>query len=374
MKKVVGIYHNAPFNESFFEKGCGGTETWVIQIAKKFVKRGYHTIIFCDCKEWVFTKNGVEYVPIELFDNRCNYQYFDYFIMTTTLNEYIYNRILNNGCKNIYVQSHDKFIWYQETYNEKYIYTNEKYTEIKKYIALTNFHKKNLHEYNQIPLDKIEVIGNGLDSDIFNEVDKFSTIRDNNILFTSVYTRGGDILVNKILPLVLKVIPDFNVHLCGYVQNFPQELYNHPHVKILGLLNKENYYTELRKHKVWFYPCVVPETFGICAPEAVMCQCDIVSPFEYGMKDICYPFINLKMNNSFKIKLNDTYHYSKYELNMSDKDFNSACIEAANRIIDGIQNYYNPDRINLRQSFKNFILGTYTWSNVVDKWINLFGR
>lgn len=374
MKKIIGIYYKAKFTETSFETGCGGSDTWVIQIAKEFVRKGYHTIVFCDCETWQITKSGVEYVPLNLFNMRCEYQHFDYFILNRVVYEDVYNTIVNSGCKNIYLQSHDMFIWDKEAYDETYMYQENKYPYIKKYIALTEFHKNNLMKYNLIPEDKIEIIGNGIDSDIFNKVDRETYYKDNSILFPTVYSRGGDILVKYILPIVKEKIPDFKVRLCGYVQNFPEDVRNNPDVEILGMLTKEEYYREFRKHKVWFLPCTVPEDFGLCACEAAMCECDIISPFKHGMKDVLYPFTPIRMVYSFNTLETNEYHYSRYVLNMSNTDFNVACINAAFRIVESIEDYYDEDRINLRSCIKKFVLDTHTWNNVTNKWINLFNK
>lgn len=376
MKKIIGIFYNSKFEESSFETGCGGSDTWVIQIAKKFVLDGYHVVVFCQCENWHISHNMVEYVPISWFEFRCKYQHFDYFIMTRAFNEDIYNMVTECGCKNVYVQSHDMFIWNKDMYVEKFIYDDGKYPYLKKYIALTPYHKWELMTYNHIPEDKIAIIGNGLDSDVFTKVDNEPMdVKDNSILFTSVYTRGGQILVNDILPLVKKEIPDFKVRLCGYVDVFPEHIKNNPDIEILGMLTKEEYYKEFRKHKVWFLPCVVPEDFGLCICEAAMCECEVVSTFKHGAADVCFPFVNLAMKNEFRVVESDNYHRSNYTLNMSDADYKIACQEAADMIIDSIKNYYNDGhRYRLRKSFKNFVLGTHTWENVVQKWKNLFNE
>lgn len=376
MKKVIGIFYNAKFSESSFETGCGGSDAWVIQIAKEFVLKGYHVIVFCNCDAWALSFNMVEYVPISLFGHRCTYQHFDYFIMTRAFNEDIYNMVVDTGCENIYVQSHDMFIWNQDMYVEKFIYQEGKYPYLKKFIALTPYHQWELMTYNQIPEDKIAIIGNGLDSHTFSKVDEEPMEeKDNSILFTSVYTRGGDILVEHILPLVKKEIPDFKVKLCGYADVFPEHIKSNPDVEILGMLTKEEYYREFRKHRVWFLPCVVPEDFGLCICEAAMCECEVISPFKHGAADVCYPFVNLAMKHSFDIVEDGSYHRSRYTLNMSDDAFQMACQEAADMIIESIKNYYNDGhRYRLRKSFKSFILGTHTWNNVVQKWKSIFNE
>lgn len=373
MKKTIGIYYNSKFNESSFETGCGGSETWLIQIAKEFVRKGYHVIIFNDGNSWEISQNLVEYVPISLFKFRCEHQHFDYFIMTRLLDENVYDTVVSTGCKNIFLQSHDMFIWYEHLYDKQYKYNPERFPYIKKYIALTDFHKWELETYNNIPEDKIEIIGNGLDSDVFTKVEKEPYLKTNHsMLFPSVYTRGGNILVEHVLPYILQEIPDFEIHLCGYSNIFPDNAQNNPHVKILGMLSKEDYYREFMKHKVWFLPCTVPEDFGLCACEAIMCGCEVVSTFKHGMKDVLWPFEGMRMENDFKTKDTGWYHCSRFELDMSESDFRKACQEAASLIVNKIKYYDNPERKIMRDVQKKFVTKTYTWDNIVNKWIKMF--
>lgn len=374
MKKVIGIFYNANFDESNFYSGCGGSETWVIQIAKEFIRHNYHVIVFSQCENWIIYDSGVEYVPLRLYESRIQYQNFDYFIFLRSLDISYDMFVQYNNCKNIYLQSHDMFIWKDGIYNEKFNYLeNNRFDKIKRFIALTEFHKWELMTYNNIPEDKISIIGNGLDSEIFNEVDKLETHEpDHSILWTSAFGRGGKILVNDIMPIVRKSILDFEVHICGYGDDVPDSIKNNPNVKFLGTLNKEDYYKEFRSHACWFLPCVVVEDFGICAGEAAMSNCDIISPFKHGMNDVCWAFTSLKMKNEFKVVESDNYHYSTYKLNMTEEDYHNACEEAAYKIIDSIYNYGDPNRKKIRKICKDFIMKEHTWKNVVNKWINVF--
>ena len=182
MKRTIGIFYNANFSEESFYTGCGGSETWVIQIAKEFQNRGYHVIVFSQYEGWYFFNSGVEYIPINFFDNRIKIINFYAFIFLRSIDDYYKMFIENNDCKRIYVQSHDMFIWKGGIYNEKFNYNNQ-YDRIHKYIALTDFHKEELHTHNNIPYEKIAVIGNGLDSDIFNDAEFYynDLKKDNSI-------------------------------------------------------------------------------------------------------------------------------------------------------------------------------------------------
>ena len=375
MKKTIGILYDVKFNETSFETGCGGSETWVIQISKEFIRHGYHVMIFSQYGNWYIYDSGVEYVPMRLYKSRIQYQHFYAFIFVRSLDNYYDTFIKYNDCENIYLQSHDMFIWEGALYKQKFNYKiHTKYNKVKKFIALTDFHKWELMTYNNIPENKIEVIGNGLDSNIFSKVDKEEIEKDHSILWTSAFGRGGDILVNDIMPLVIKEIPDFKVHICGYGDGVPQEIKLNPNVKFLGTLPKEEYYREFKKHCCWFLPCVVVEDFGICAGEAAMCDCDIISPFKHGMKDVCWAFKSLKMKSEFKVIESSDYHYSKYKLNMSKEEYYNVCQEAAKKIIDSINNYDNSYRKQIRQICKDFIIKEHTWNNVVNKWENMFRK
>lgn len=376
MKRILGIFYNAKFNETSFETGCGGSETWVIQIAKEFVKRNYHVIIFCNCNEWYFYNSGVEYLDISYFLARIKYQHFDEFIFVRSLDNSYDEFIKHNDCENIYVQSHDQFIWKDGIYNERFNYEDEetknRFNKVKKFIALTNFHKEELIQYNNIPEDKIEIIGNGLDSEIFDNVNQLNIEKDNEILWTSSFGRGGDILVNYILPLVKREISDFKVNICGYADNVSDDIKNNPDVNFLGTLTKEEYYKEFKKHKVWFLPCVVIEDFGICAAEAVMCGAHVISPYLHGMKDVLSPFTPLAMENKYNVILPDDYHYSQYQLNMEYSDFDNTNKEAAYSIINIIKDYDNPLLQKILDCQKKYVLETYAWSNIVNKWEKMF--
>lgn len=375
MKKTIGIYYEASFEESSFETGCGGSETWCIQIAKEFLNRGYHVVIFRN-GDWIFSPAGVEYVPIELFPSRIEYQSFDAMIFVRMLGA-AYELVVNTGCAStIFVQSHDMFIWKDGLYNERlnWLEDADRFQNVDKFIALTNFHKKELMDYNNIPEDMIVVIGNGIDNDVFNKVDSLYTeinTLDRSILWTTAFGRGGDILIDDVLPLVKYEIPEFKVHICGYADVVPEKYKNHPDVVFLGTLSKEEYYMEFRQHACWFLPCVTVEDFGICALEAIMSNCHIVSPWLHGMDDTLKPFRNLRMIYQFGDgDTNGGYHYGGYTTDKESDEYKNACQEAATMIITAYREYHNKTNVAFRKSMKNYVLQTHTWSNVVDKWEN----
>ena len=386
MKKTIGILYESKFSESSFETGCGGSETWAIQLSKTFVKNGYHVIIFNANDEWNLTQSLVEYRPLSLFAYTCTHQHFDYFIFTRNIGQF-YNILVENNCADhIYVQSHDMFIWCDGLYNHKYDWNKdrERFNKIEKFIALTEFHKEELHQHNNIPYEMISIIGNGLDSDVYNKVfeeyGKFTMntqlkIDSNHIIFwTSAFGRGGDILVEDVFPLVKSQCEDAQVYICGYADLVPESIKNTEGVKFLGTVSKEEYYKIFFDADCWFLPCVVVEDFGICAAEALMCYCDIISTFEHGMKDVLYPFTGLKMNYEFGKATTDKYHYGTYDIDKTSLEYKKACNEAASMILESFRTHKTPEKKTFKEIARKTVLYIHTWQNVVDKWIALFNE
>ena len=380
MKKTIGIVYNQNFNEESFDIGCGGSEAWVIQIAKKFSQNGYHVIVFNNRENWYFSKHNVEYVPLPLLEYRCSYQNFEAIIFTRSLDE-TYEVVVRSGCTNkLYLQSHDPFVWEGGIYNKRFLWEEDRvnYSKLTKFIALTEFHKKELMDNNHIPEDMIEIIGNGLDSDIYDSIhnvpENLNNIDEHSILWTSAFGRGGDILVEDILPIIQKTDPNFKVHICGYGDGVPEHIKENPSVKFLGTLTKKDYYREFYSHFCWFLPGVVVEEFGICAAEAMMCNCDVISPYCHGMANVLWPFVNTKMENKFGEATYGTYHFGTYHIDKESKEYKKACAEAARLILESRDKYYDKDRIRFRISQKTFVKREYTWQKVVVKWIKLFNE
>lgn len=376
MKSVIGIIYDTNFDEDQINGACGGSETWAIQLSKELVTNGYSVIVFRQ-GDWQISNCLVEYCPIHMFDYICERIHFDSIIFSRNIDDLYYKIIESKCCDNIYVQAHEIYIWKNGLYNEKFDYKidNEKYPEIKKFIALSDFHKDALTYYCNIPQEKIEIIGNGCDTSTFKEIDEsngdVNKSIEHSILWTSCFPRGCDILIDDIMPLVKKEIPDFIVKICGYIDVIPEQYRNRNDVEIVGFnLTKAEYYNELRKTACWFYPCVTGETFNISVLDAVINNCDIISPMLHGTNYTLSPFMPFAMKNKFGTgeTKNKNYDWGSYTTDKSSEEYNEACQEAANMIIDSIKNYYDIERIKIRQSIKRYVLQTHNWKEVANRW------
>ena len=381
MKKNIGIIYDSEFDEPLINGACGGSETWAIQISKEFVKQGFNVYMFRP-GGWILSDGGVEYVPSDMLEYKINSTKFEVIIFSRNIDKRRYDLIVNSGCTDkIYVQSHEIYIWKDGIYNERFDYHMYKseFPKITKFIALSDFHKTALNYYCNIPLDEIEIIGNGCDTDVFRDIDSVrgdvNELRERPfILWTSCFGRGGDILIDDILPIVKRGIPNIKVKICGYVDTLPSQYRNRDDVEIVGFnLTKEQYYNELRKSLCWFYPCVTAETFNISVLDAVINNCEIVCPMLHGTEHTLRPFKPFGMKHVFGTgeTLNKDYDWGGYRTDKSSKEYQEACVEAANMIFVAHEQYHTDVRKKIRKSMKNYVLQEHSWQNVVKKWRNL---
>ena len=83
--------------------GIGGSEVWAIMLASQFQKDGNKATVFCDCDNWHFAPDGVEYIPYRNIQSVCTYADYDLLIVSRYANV-----LLNNlKAKRIVVMAHD---------------------------------------------------------------------------------------------------------------------------------------------------------------------------------------------------------------------------------------------------------------------------
>lgn len=58
-----GVQHISQWSPKSLNEGLGGSETAVIELARKWVKKGFKVTVFCDCGEEAGMYEGVEYKP-----------------------------------------------------------------------------------------------------------------------------------------------------------------------------------------------------------------------------------------------------------------------------------------------------------------------
>ena len=360
MKKIIGIVNpvQVAFDEKSLETGCGGSETWAIEICKSFAKKeNTHVICFCYCSKWHFTKEGVEYVPYKLFEQRCNTQHFDFMIISRTIDNALDIIKKTDCCHNIYMMLHDIILWEKAgieptDYAKHWINNTWRLNNVKKLLVLSDWHKLYVANNQHFPIDMMVNTANGLDIELIKECTNEVTEKDNSMLWSPRYERNFDLLVDKIAPLVIKEIPDFKVYACGYEDDLEKkykDALSKDFVVNLGKLSKKDLYTEMSKHKCLFYPVIFPETFCISILEALMCGNMLVIANRYGPSTTLFP-----------------YKYFFFGENVDFYKDDIACEAAAQQIVKYIKEYDKPIYKSFLKSMQQYVAMNYNWDKITD--------
>ena len=344
MKILIIIPTGLPFNEnSILTTGCGGSETWAIQLSNAFCELG-HEVMVLGFSAPHYARNGVQYVPIQESETVLRTRKFDLIISSRMHGNLIEVVDAFKTSDNVFIQAHDTFI------------TGTDFSEIKKYpcfkgvSTLSAYQERTLHDENGVEWSYMHRIGNGIDERLFSDLD--FTPKNQRLLWSSNFSRGGDIAEDHIVPAYIKKIAEGGIDFCGY-SNIESK--RGEHVKILGSLNKPDLYKQMCDRYCWFYPSTFGETFCISLIENVMCENDLILPLDYGPMSVLEPFYpDITM---------------KHKFDGGEDEFKLAVDEAAEKIVDSIENHEAGQE--LRSELKNYVLQNYTWTEVAKKWIKL---
>ena len=369
MKKNLAIIDSCAVKYDFKTKVLGGSESWVVNMSREFSKHNFNVIVFNNNDSFsIDPDTGIMWAPLSLLDKMINMMHFDYVILQRIYEDVI-NKIRISGCTdNIIIQAHDTMIGYK---GERYTTSVELHLNLVKFIScVSRFNCDMLVKNQGIPEDMLTVNTNGVNEEQFN-LNKKVEVHDNNILWSSCEERGLPILTEYILPLVREEIPDCKVEVAGY-NAVEYDLYkDRDDVILLGRLSKEDLYENMKKHKVWFYPSIFPETFNVTCLENLICRNIPVMPILNGEKTILHPWEHsLRMDNNFKVSqvwasANDNAYKEQF-----DKELNKKAIrEAADKIIYIMKNYDDINIQNVLDDIQNLCLDEFSWKKVADKYV-----
>lgn len=369
----IAIVNNTDgiINYDSLETGCGGSETWALQLSKAFVER-CHTVT-------IFTTTNEE-KPEKLYLNKVNIVPFNYiqeYWASYTYDFMIVSRIMTPNIQYCLKQfpKVSKYIFYQ--FHDLYAgesNISESIKMINKIIALTPYHAKYLHKMENINYYKFSIIPNGVDLSLFNNL-KEPEKRNNRLLWCSNPDRGLYLILKYLYDDIKKEIPDFGIDIVypNYSTLNLLETDKNKDIRILGSLNKENLYKEMIKHKCWCYPQNFIDTFCISMLEAALCNVNIVCPWWYGPGDIFGDLID--KDSKYDKIIVDEYNKIFYSTNIKTEtpdDFHKYLGWLKNQIIDAIKNYDSEQYRVRREMMFNRVIKNYTWNNVAALYESLY--
>jgi len=257
-------------------KGLGGSETWIIQMAKYISETGkYNVVVFCKTDSPRFFEK-VGYNPIELFGNFIANNLVEYCIISR-YTEYI-PLALRGHAKNVGVIFHDMLA------PEMIIPVHYK---LKWVWGLTDWHSKVIKSTFPQFEKKVDYINYGIDTENF-EVHG-SKIK-NSFIYSSFPNRGLVVLL-RMWPKIVKRFPDATLNIfCDleheWTNKVAPDMMNE--IKKLLKINKtgitnhgwvskpvlRDYY---KMTEYLLYPCIFEETFCLTVMEAAISKTCVIT-------------------------------------------------------------------------------------------------
>ena len=200
--------------------------------------------------------------------------------------------------------------------------TPERAEQFDRIVVLSNWHRDYfLHKYPFISADKLVIIGNGVDLDRFDWLEKTDHERNpKKVVYSSSPDRGLELILEHIWPSVIKAVPDAELHYYYGWNNF--FLASFPHLrqfkaKVMelqsqtqgvvehGRVNQDELARELMSAGVWLYPTYFPETYCITAVEAQLAGLLPVTNRFAALKETVKNgvFLNGRVNDPMVLKL-----------------------------------------------------------------------
>lgn len=266
---------------SILKQGVGGSETYIIELARYIQKSGkYNVIVFCNCEKNENFEN-VEYRHI--------LEYFD-FIRENKVEHCIISRYseylpftLKSNVENVYFVAHDLI-------PTGMIFPLE--SKFKKVFCLTEWHVE--HFTGIFPQLKNVTVPfyYGIDKELFdnNNINK----KLYKFIYSSFPNRGLFALL-QIWPRIIKKYPSASLYIhcdiegkwvnenaIGHMNILKPLLYNmikEPKYNIfyMGWTSKEKLAQSWKTADVWLYPCIFKETFCLTALEAAISKTLVVT-------------------------------------------------------------------------------------------------
>lgn len=267
-KKTVAVVDcmYLPFKPS--DSCLGGSETWIVEIAKAFAGFGWHVVVFANTGNPVIT-GSIEWFPFEHLRRRCEYQVFDIAIFSRG---FIFSNIIR-ATRN-YLMFHDLALARAVDPVDR-----SNFNRIDRLYVLSDYAKDFIRTHVvSAPEDRFFLTHNGIDYNLYSR----SVNKQPAMVWSSCRERGFGFFVAQVLPTILAAVPEFVLHVCSYNDYGPQAYIDIPaelkkHMVFHGKLGKQELAALQCGTKVWCYPnlgyldvapdCEFGETFCITAVE-----------------------------------------------------------------------------------------------------------
>lgn len=316
--------------------GLGGSETACVEVARELHKQtGRPVKVFMNRRTADVMPSGVQYLPLQALE-----QYFQKFqphrhiawrhaATLTKAPTFVWSHdLLSAGCER------------SENYHKIW--------------ALSGFHKHFLHDIGHVPMEKIEIVPNGIDPELFKE--KYTTKNPLKVIFSSSPDRGWKPAI-EICKLAREKLPNLELHLFYSTANmrklgldvmaneYDRLATSEPWIHSHGMVDKKTLVKHFKESAVWLYPTDFLETFCITALEAI---CSGTYPLVRGIGALPYTLADAEAKGMCKIMEKDASCAEEYQI-WADELVNAILDERWRRV------EVDPDQYSWSNATKHFI-------------------
>jgi 2-polyprenyl-3-methyl-5-hydroxy-6-metoxy-1,4-benzoquinol methylase len=340
-KKTVVFFNAAanPFCGNEIEKrGVGGSESAVINMSRILALRyGLNVHVFCKCSE-PGIYDGVHYHDIEsMSPGDVNAIGPDIFIMVRNVDAI--NRLIPEE-----VSANKVFLWAHDLAADPVWNGIDKaISKIDKILAVSNWHKKNISDRHNIPLDKFFIARNGVDR--FNYKNKNIDKIPGKCVYSSTPFRGLDILLevwpkikDRVPHAELYIFSSMKVYGAAYDDSRYTSLYNTakklPGVHYFGSVKQDVLAKHYLEAELLTYPNTFEETACITAMEAQAAGTPIITSDKAALTETVPDSTGIRISgNPYSAEYKQKFIDSCVEL-LTNKDkwsqMHKSCLEQNN--------------------------------------------
>jgi GT2 family glycosyltransferase len=278
-KPVVGIWTGPAWEkwdiDSPYTTGIGGSETCAAKLAETFVERGcqVHLIGHHDTK----VQRGVELIDWTKWN--ANDHHYNLFVASRNLSP-------------VSIVKADKIVaWVHDIFLLSGTPNAEVNSKVHKYLCLSPWHKQFFHNYHGLPLEKIDIVPNGIDTSIYAPGEKVF----GKMHYSSSPDRGLDNII-YCLPYIRDHVPEIHLDVYYGFHNWVSAAKSRNNsdemakidalqkdiekcadiVNFKDRVNQKDLAKAWGKAYVWGYPTQFTETFCLTALEAQLTATPIV--------------------------------------------------------------------------------------------------
>ena len=291
-------YQKVAFNKASIDSGLGlgGSEIATMYVAHSLARYGHHICVTGQVKNQ--EANGVIWLETVALHQKYNKDFFDVIIVVNYIHgvvefkDYIAKKIF-------WAHNTDYHPWYKG----KDLEDSEQYLDLfDTFICLTEWHKEQWSHKYSIALDRIQVIGNGINKSSFiGQPEK----KKNSFIWSSAPERGLEELLNH-WPNIRYNIPDatLDIFTPSYALNQLEHITDKLNVlrshgvTSHGNVSQEALHRAMLKAEYWPYLTQYEETYCITALEMQYAKVLPITTQVAALKETVYSGIKLDYNET----------------------------------------------------------------------------